>query len=463
MEKVRENSWRLWLFIFAILGINTAILSTFWAFKLIAPHMLDWGELEVLNAVYWWKRGFIPPYSSLDQIPAFANHYGPIYEGICAILPSFVHPYFTGRILSLLATLSILFTVALWVFYKTKNWSYSLLAVMLLLTAKPLFTFGIVHRVDALAVGFSAIGFALVLLTRHWLKVGLGVALMALGFHTKLTAVAAPIACIIALWREERRKALLVGGSWLLMAAVGLGILQIISDGNYLRHASLGNEPSEWLKPFDMITRPLTSSPFWVALAFYSWRITNACKSYAFKPELSYLAAALFIAGITATNPGSSWNYLLDFYVALAMLTGRLIWLAIQKDTARNAVVSLLIAHALFAVLHTGYFNAKDIAKVQTYRREFLDAKAKLGDIFANSHRIAILGSGSAVDVALSYGLPNYIDLPSKMRRYAEELAINALRKGQLDLVVIAKEKLEVITREKIGRIKVKCLIQLDG
>lgn len=447
VQEKKGNHW--WSILWTLLGINGLIIAGFWTCKLTVPHMLDFGELEVMNAVYWWRRGVIPPYTSSSQLPTFANHYGPVYEGLCALLPSPIHPYFIGRILSLLATVALLLTVTFWVFRWTRSWTCGFLAALLLLTAKPVFTFGIVHRVDAMAVGLSVAGFVLVLSVRHPLLVVIGSALMALGFHTKLTIVAAPIACIIALWNRERSKAILVGGIWLMLTIGGIIILQLTTNGNYLRHAVLGNEPSLWLKPFDMLTRPLTSSPFWVVLAFYAWRKADSCERSALRAELLYLAVALAIAGITSTNPGSSWNYLLDFYVALAMLTGRLIWLMMQKAAFHNTlIIALLLAHALFSIPHTTYFNAKDWASVKRYGEEFVKVKAQLHNVLTHSrrysHRIAVLKSGLVMDVALSYRLPNHIALPGNMQKQMEDLAMKALQQGQLDLVIVG-DTLEVL------------------
>ena len=438
MQVKKHNHWRVAIWMFLV--IHTLIVVGFWMWKLTVRHALDCGELEVLNAVYWWKRGIAPPYPQIDQIPTFANHYGPVYEALCAFLPSFGHPYFIGRVISLLAAVTLLFAVALWVFCWTRNWTCGWLAVLFLLTAKPIFSFGILHRVDMLAVMLSMLGFVLVLLTRHWLTAVIGAILMGIGFHTKLTAVAAPIACILALWNKERPRALLVGAVWLALAIGGVVTMQLITNGNYLRHAILGNEPSQWLKPLDMLTRPLTSSPFWVALAFCAWRSADSYERSAFRAELSYLTAALMIAGITSTNPGSSWNYLLDFYVALAMMTGRLIWfwLMMQKAIFYNKfIIALLLAHVLFSIPHTAYFNAKDWASVRRYRKEFVKVEAQLRDVLINSQRIAVLKSGLVMDVALSYGLPNCIGLPGNMEKQMENLATKALQQGQLDLVII--------------------------
>lgn len=445
-----------WLAIWIFLSLHAFIVIGFWVYELMSPHMVDSIEQRVLNASLWCRHGLVLPYSSMRQLPAFWNPYGPVYEIICSLLPSFVHPYFVGRFLSLLATLTLLLIVTLWIFFHTRDWSCSWLTMLILLTAKPVFTFGILHRVDMLALGLSVAGFVIVIFSRHWLLIGIGVVLMVLGFHTKLTALAAPMACVIALWHKDRLKALLAGSGCLLLAMGSFWLLQIMTNGNYLRQAVLGNEPSLWLKPLDMITRPLTSSPFWVALVLYSWRTIKTHKRIAFKVELLYLAGGLLVAGVTATNPGSSWNYLLDFYVALAMLTGRLLHSMLERNTVRNIAILLLVAHTLFAVFHTSYFINKDIIKIQQYRKEFLDVKSKLSHILTNSRNIAIIGSGSAMDVALSFGLPNYTDLPSEMSEYATKLAIKALQRGQIDLVIVVKGKTKITIRKHPDKLKGK-------
>ena len=73
---------------------------------------------------------------------------------------------------------------------------------------------------------------------------------------------------------------------------------------------------------------------------------------------------------------------------------------------------------------------------MRKYREEFVKVKAELREVLSNSRRVAVLKSGLVMDVSLSYGLPNYIDLPGEMERQMEGLAMRALQQGQIDLVI---------------------------
>lgn len=426
--------------LWSLLLLHAIIVMGFWLWKLSVPYRLDFVELEVLNAVYWWKSGRLP-YTYIDQLPAFQNHYGPTYEWLCTLSPEIVHPYFAGRLISLLSTISIMICIAIWVWKRTSALTFSFLAASLLLTAKPIFVWGILHRVDMLAVCLSVSGFAFVLLSKHLITVWIGVALMTLAFHTKLTVIAAPLACFLYLWNTDRRKAKIVGLGWFLLSLLGLVWLQAITDGAYLFSAQLGSLPTKFGKIFDMITRPITSSLFWVAAAIYAFHKADKSVKDTVKPEALYIVVSIAIAGITAANPGSSWNYLIEFYVALSLSTGILIGLLWQNDrlSLLTRVIAILVCHAVFALPHTGYFNRKDYKELVLYQQTYRLARERILPLVQERERIAIIDSQAGMDALLYYGQPNPIFLPL-LSRQERRLSEEAMRTGRIDLVLVGDE-----------------------
>lgn len=61
----------LWLIAWWLSVVHTIIVTCHWGWRLMAPHMVDWIELRVLNVVCWWKQGFGLPYPALGRLPFF--------------------------------------------------------------------------------------------------------------------------------------------------------------------------------------------------------------------------------------------------------------------------------------------------------------------------------------------------------------------------------------------------------
>ncbi len=432
-------------FLFTLLICHSFIIIIFWFLKIYYAYHLDFVEIEVLNAVYWWKNGQIP-YVHPEQILNapnsvgliyISNHYGPIYEWLCAQLPIVIHPYFIGRIISLLSTLGIILCIIVWIHKYTNNLICSILAALLLLTAKPIFMWSVFYRVDMLQIFFSVTGFSLVILTKNYFTFSIGIILMGLAFHTKLTAITAPLACFLILWKCQKHKAIVVGIGWLVIALGGLLWLQYITNGAYLFNAQLGNLPTKVGKVFDMLTRPLTSSLFWIVTIIYIFTKSKKiiiCKLY---PELTYITISLVVIGITAANPGSSWNYLIELYVLLSILTGILIGWIWQKQLLLKSVLIFLILHSIFALFHTMYFNMKDWKEMILFQKKCQQVYIQLLPFLHKYKRIAILDSEAGIDILLKNGRPNPLFLPGPLKGQAERLIDIALKRGQLNIVLI--------------------------
>jgi len=431
--KIEERRELLWGFVIGLLVLHATGVFAVWLWALSRPHAVDPIEVRVANIVALWREGYLP-YNFADRLPAVWNPYGPIYEWLCAFIPSSVHPYWNGRLLSIASLIFTVIAIIAWSSKLTGKFAPGIIASLLLLTAKPVFAFGHLCRVDMFGVMLSTLGFVLIVSNRSKVTTIIGVLLMILAFHVKVTFVAAPVACCLALWREERFRAITVGFIWLIGALGGLLMLQWWTNGAYLFQAQLANLPALWTKPIDMLTRPLTSSLFWMLVLIFWWRSNKALHM----PESVYCFCSLAVAGITSTNPGSSWNYLMEFYVAASLFTVRMLGFIHQK--AKTKIIVLLLCHSIFSLFHTTYFMAKDVRKVVKYSKAYKQAKHRIALLKSPNQRIVLIQSLTGMDALLSFGKVNLLDLPKELTLKSEELALKALQTREVDAVFVGDD-----------------------
>ncbi|MBI3944657.1 MAG: hypothetical protein HY321_01955 [Armatimonadetes bacterium] len=424
--------------VIALLGLHALLFLAISLKAVLTPHMVGPVEARVLNLARWWQAGALP-YSDGGRLPALWNPYGPLYEGLCALLPSWPgHPYLWPRLLSLASAVGILGVVAMSVRRQTGSWRPGVVAALLLLTARPMLSYAPRCQVDALAAFLSVLGWALATQARSRAAAAAGVLSMGLAFHTKLTAVAALVACGVALWRADRRRALWVGTGWLAVAGGGFLWLQHATEGDYLAGALMGNAPASRGKAADMLTRPLTTSLAWIAAAIVMWRAAPAEARRVLRPHAWYLGFGLAVASLAAANPGSSWNFLLEPYIALAMLTGVLLGGAANGGAPRGwrSPGALITAHLLLALPCSARVAYKDWRAVTRHRPAFLAARVRLAPLAQAGGRVALYDSLAGTDALLSLGGRNPVDLPEELRPRSEALLRRALREGEIGAVL---------------------------
>jgi hypothetical protein len=155
-------------------------------------------------------------------------------------------------------------------------------------------------------------------------------------------------------------------------------------------------------------------------------------------PESIYCFFSLIVAGITSTNPGSSWNYLMEFYVAVALLTVRM--LSFLQQEVNTKIIVLLLYHSIFSYFHTTYFIVKDIQKVINYSQIYKQTQYRISSLMILNQNILLIRSGVGIDALLSFGKFNLIDLPKELKSKEEELAYKALQTRKIDTVFVGDE-----------------------
>lgn len=309
-----------------VLALALAVFAggvlAYWLRLLAVPHAVEKVEVQVLSLVLWWRSGVVP-YLPLDRLPFLQNPYGPLFEALCAALPTGPSPYFAGRLLSILAFAATLALVGWQVERRTGRRSLAVIAALLPLTVKPVLLFAPLYRVDSLGLFLSVAGFLLVTADTRSAASGrrnlaLGVTVLLLAFLTKMTFVAAPLAAVLVLWGRDRRRAVALALAVGLAFGGAVAALELATGGAYLASAASGNLPTAFGKSLELPARMLLALPWLVALALCAAERTRRLAS----PAAIYAAVALAVAAAFAANPLSSWNYLMETTVALALWTG---------------------------------------------------------------------------------------------------------------------------------------------
>jgi hypothetical protein len=220
-----------------------------------------------------------------------------------------------------------------------------------------------------------------------------------------------------------------------LVLAVG-GVLwtQHVTHGAYLYDIGLLADETHWIKALDMMTRPLTSTTLWVVALVIVGRALPREGRAALLPPAAYALAGLLVAGATGTHPGSSWNYLLDFYAGLAVLTAAAV-ARLRIDSPRTQVLAAaaLCGHLLFALWYTPHTAAAEIKGLRRWKRDYQTARETLQAPVAAGRKVAVLGD-NGTDALLSLGAYDPILYPpQRLKAERDQLLARSLASGALD------------------------------
>lgn len=188
-------------------------------------------------------------YHELTEPPYVAGTYTPVYMAMVAAADNFANPSFaTGRLIVWISALGAAMLLVLLVLVTTRNPGLGVLAGFLFLATWEVYRWIGYFRVDFPAILFSMGGLtAIVFGSRRWWNLAVGALLMTLALFTKQTMIAAPAACVVALFFARPRDAAKFIGWMLLWGVPTVIALQLATGGQFLRHTILYNmNTSSW-------------------------------------------------------------------------------------------------------------------------------------------------------------------------------------------------------------------------
>lgn len=385
---------------------------------LVFPYAVDYGEGPLLDQaarIIAGERLYKP---DLDRPPYVITNYPPLYPALMAVGSS-VSGWpllMVGRIISLLATLLSGLIIGLLAHRLTGSSPAGLLAAAFFLCNPIVLYWGPLARVDMLALGLSLLGLWLVLTRWHcwpWLALA-SLALLAAFFTRQTYALAAPLASVVWLWRNERRRSLAFGLGLAGLALAGALLLDSISGGGYLQNTVTANVNRFSLRRTLMLAgNTLMIWPLVPALAGLQMlhvlderserRPTTSSdpgQMVLLYGLLPYTVAAL-ASSIAIGKIGSNLNYFLEFIAALSVWAGiSLVWLPQWRRLPTRIASWPVMAPAIWAVFIAVLLYASTVAPLRLALAEYEDlaseiaAAASQGQVLADRNMDMIVRAG---------------------------------------------------------------------
>jgi hypothetical protein len=221
------------------------------------PYQRDDAEGVILAEATLMTEGTDPyAYQPSPAHHFYAGPYTPLYTAINAVVVWIAGPTFAGgRVVQLLATLAVAAWIA-WAIGRSARgrivWALGAWAGLLFLTCHLVAHWGVMVRPDMTALACNLSGIALL---RRWWDVpgrqrwhaaswprgrelgvlALGAACFALGWWTKQTYVAVPVAFMLTLLPYRPKIAATLAGIYATLVGLSLGILTLLTAGGFIQ------------------------------------------------------------------------------------------------------------------------------------------------------------------------------------------------------------------------------------
>ncbi len=327
----------------AIVGLCFAV--TLWQSytRATIPFEMNYGEGNVLSAGVRVLSGSTP-YPDPATFPYALNPYGPVGYLLTAVgLRVFGVSLFGPRLLVLLAGTVIVFVFSGFTRRSGSRWGIGfLMGVFFLSTPLARLWFPLL-RVDYWAVLFSLLGLlAFLSFRRTWF---VAVILFALAVLTKITAVAAPLACVaeLVLQRRLKRAFAMAAGVAGVFVACALYRGSSLSFHQFQTHP----EPYSIARALDLCGYGVTSCLLAVGVIVYA-----VAPGFRFTPanRLGWLyLAACSATTFTAGNLGSDTNHLLEWSAAVCLVAGLALGhLLVNRDSLAKPIAFGLVGMVVF-------------------------------------------------------------------------------------------------------------------
>lgn len=353
---------------------------------------LDYGEGIVLwqaANVTNWKKAFRP----IEQYPHIVFHYPPLFHLTSRAVAPFTNTLLqAGRftsVLSLAGTCLIGALLTAWSMPagggRFARFVGAFTAGTLVFTT-PMWTWGVLMRVDMLAIFLTFCGVALFVLARRRPALSfLAFVFFVAAVYTKQTSLAAPLACFLLAFIEQPRRALQLLGFSTALGLVVLAMLHTATDGVILRHLITYNQNPYFPEQIFIRLKYHCSylvGPLLIAGLFPTallrtrktrliTRLRIALRRTFF--ERCVLVVAVYfwlsaiIAAATISKQGASDNYFLEMDAVACWLSGLFVaWLARRAYFKRRRAfvyLQMIVVFVLMVQCATSFRQVAAIAR----------------------------------------------------------------------------------------------------
>ena len=320
--------------VLALVLLNFAIgLGKFLWFATTCPYEIEYGEGILLQNALNIAHGR-EVYNDYRHYPFVVATYPPVYPLLCAVGARLFGISFTfGRLLSVLCTIGV--AALIWAMLRRTGGSRFAagFGATLFLAAPAVCRWGVVMRVDMVAVAFGVAGLYCVMRGGRWLTAA--VVLLFLAVYTRQSQVAPLAAGVLYLWwTRRRREAALVAASFGAAVLVVFLALELASHGWFYRHVIVANMNYWEIQRLVEIwtwTFPTWRFPFLLGLLGVGFTLigpgVSGKEPYTDpQPRPDRLLMLYFgfgmLLSLTAGKVGSYVNYMLEPLAAASLMAG---------------------------------------------------------------------------------------------------------------------------------------------
>ena len=427
---------------------------------------LDYGEGIVLwqaANVTNWKRAYRP----IEQYPHIVFHYPPLFHLTSRAVAPFTNTLLqAGRLTSVLSLAGTCLIAALLTAWTMPPGGggfarfVGAFAAGTLVFTTPMWTWGVLMRVDMLSIFLTVCGVALFVLARRRPALSfLAFVFFVAAVYTKQTSFAAPVACFLLAFIERPRRALQLLGFSTALGLVVLAMLYTATDGVILRHLITYNQNPYYPQQIFIRLRyhgQYLVGPLLIAGLFpiallrtrktrLITRLRIALRRTLF--ERCVLVVAVYfwlsaiIAAATISKQGASDNYFLEMDLVACWLSGLFVaWLARRASfKPRRAFVYLQMIVVFVLMLQCVTSFRQVAAIVRSYQHPSIDRSHEVvnfikqlpGEVYSED-MIILVQAGKEVPAE-----PAIISALAEDGKWDESGFIERIRRGQFSAVVI--------------------------
>lgn len=405
-------------------------------------HAPDYGEGTILVAVERMDRE--PLSARWIEGPVYTlSPYGPGYywavQAASRVLP-WQHSLLPGRLVSLLATLSIGGLVAFAVWRQTKSVELGLLSILILLLSPVIHTWATPHRVDPLAVLLALL--ALMAIGVRRFGIVLSACSVVLASLVKQNMAFAAAAVFLYLLFQKRFKAAAVYA--ILVAGLGAGAWAVLNQstgGYFLATAVKGHLGAMWPQQgFMNLYWFLTTPVGLIASIVIAWRfVQRPSEMFGSVFAIGFVLSVL-TASLLSCKEGASYAYYFEATVLGALAIG-LYGLA--------AIWSLHEGRALAMTMLLALLLAAPEARWLRHRGTTLDTvpygSQRISSRLADAAPAYVLADGQYLDAVLHAGLTPVVNDPFLFRQLvgigslSATPVVEAMERGEVPYVVLKR------------------------
>jgi hypothetical protein len=321
------------------------------------PFQIDDAEGVILSEATMIARGANPyAYQPSPAHHFYAGPYTPLYTAINAAIVRVAGPTFVvGRAVQLLATLAVAGWIA-WAIGRSARgriaWLVGVWAALLFLTWHLVAHWGVMVRPDMTALAFDLAGAAI--LRRWWETPGRegwrgaswprgwvlgGLALAAgcftLGWLTKQTFVAVPLACIFCLLVSRPKMGVTLAGLYAAMVGTLLGILTLVTAGGFFQKIFLYQASWAW-DAYLFLARPFAHRYGLLPAVALIAAVVLCIRQRQLTFGACWLALTA-LKSLAAGTDGGNHNHFIDLLAASTLVAGRGIAILVASAIRRRA------------------------------------------------------------------------------------------------------------------------------